>query len=413
MTDAKWGAASEGHGERRRLLRPRIIGFGLGLTVCCILAGLAVWTWTSWGEPSGDPLERGWQAAANGDLAKASQCLTELKQQPNRQVHAKFLRAVLILKRGFPYPALSEFEQIKDDPKLRVRALTSIGEAWYRLGRHYEVKAALEEALKHDPEAVDAHRWLAASYYDLGAIHEAVHHLKRTAELDLADQRPSRLLGLIHKDYERYEEAIPHYVESLSRKDDQPDWIQVRQELAACQVKARRHRDALATLASCPDSPGVLVLRAECHQAIGEIRLSKTEIDKALATDPDNLDGLLLQATMLLEEKRHDEAIEVLQRAAHKHPQDYTVHFKLAQAHAQLNHAAEAAAEQKIADRIRDVRRVFAELHEAAWNNPEDIRIRLRLAQLAKELGRPDLEDVWLKSAAALRPVAVEPSEVE
>jgi tetratricopeptide (TPR) repeat protein len=162
-------------------------------------------------------------------------------------------------------PALAELDELADapdleKPDLKFHALLLRGEAWHRLGRHLEAQTALLAALQIDEDAVDAHRWLGASYYDLGAIHQAVHHLKRTAELDPADQRPPRLLGLIHKDYERFEEAAGFYAESLRRKNDQPDWEEVRLEMASCQVKLRRHREALESLQPCPESAESLVL---------------------------------------------------------------------------------------------------------------------------------------------------------
>jgi hypothetical protein len=52
------------------------------------------------------------------------------------------------------------------------------------------------------------------------------------------------------------------------------------------------------------------------------------------------------------------------------------------------------------------VRKEFADLHQAAWDRPGDVQVRLRLATLAQELDRPDLADVWLRSAAALQPLA-------
>jgi thioredoxin-like negative regulator of GroEL len=107
----------------------------------------------------------------------------------------------------------------------------------------------------------------------------------------------------------------------------------------------------------------------------------------------------------LLEEAKYDEAIETLQRAVASNPRDYMAHFKLAQAYAQADQPKLAAAEQATAEKIRRIRKEFSDLHQVAWNNPHDIRTRLRLAQLAKELGREDLEQTWLKSAAALQPL--------
>jgi tetratricopeptide (TPR) repeat protein len=307
---------------------------------------------------------------------------------------------------GYYYPGIDELAKLQDRPQFQARAQTLIGEAWYYLGRHVEAQTALHQALEADPTAIDAHRWLAASYYDMGAVPGALHHLNRTAELDPSDYRPLRLLGLVHKDYERYEDAIPMYEESLRRKADQSDWDQVRRELAACQIKLRRYRDALKSLQPCPPSADVLVLRGECFHALGETEAAKDSLRDALDVEPKHLSALVLQGSILLEEGAYDQAIESFLTAIERHPKDYMAHFKLAQAYAQADKPELAAAERKTAEDIREIRKVFADLHKAAWDDPGNMRIRLHLAQLAKELGRPDLEAMWLKAAAALEPTA-------
>jgi tetratricopeptide (TPR) repeat protein len=372
-------------------------------------AGSALW-WTFRTRQT-DSFKAALAAVDRGDLPVARQYLAELRASAEHQSQATLIRGALLLRKGHYYPALDELEEVQGHPDLKIAALKLIGQAWYHLGRHVEAQAAFKEVLKADPNAVEAHRWLAASYYDLGAIHDALDHLKRTAELDLGDPRPHRLLGLIYKDYERYDDAVPCYEESLRRKGDQPDWADVRQELAACQLKLRRFRDALATLAPCPASAEANVLRAECQHAIGQTSLAKESLDAALKQDIGNLDGMLLRGTILLEEGDATAAVKVFQRAAQVRPKDYLAHFKLAQAYSQAGKQDRAQIEQKLADQIREVRKEFADLHQAAWDRPRDFQVRLRLATLAQELDRPDLADVWLRSAAALQPLAIPDSE--
>ena len=135
--------------------------------------------------------------------------------------------------------------------------------------RGAEVSRSVAAVLAEDPDSVDAHRLLAAMYYDAGVIPQAIRHLEETARLAPADHRPSRLLGLVHSDYERYDDAVGHYVESLTRAPDQADRDDVLAEMAACEVKLRRHREALATLdrLSAPTDASE-ALRAESLAAV-------------------------------------------------------------------------------------------------------------------------------------------------
>jgi tetratricopeptide (TPR) repeat protein len=328
----------------------------------------------------------------------------ELKSSQGTSAESHFLRGAMLLEKGFWHPAIDELDQARQKPDLAIESLTLIGQAWYRLGRHIEAQAALKLVLKQEPDNVDAHRWLAASYYDLGAVGDALLHLQRTADLDPVDPRPLRLLGLIHKDFGQYEAAIPYYEESLRRKSDQADVVEIRVELASCQVETRRYNDALKTLEQCPNSAEFNVLRAKCHYAQGRTRLAKAALLVALEQDSDSLDGLLLHGTILLEDGDIAKAIDAFQRAIKTQPKDYTAHFKLAQAYAHAGDDERSKIEQEMAEKIRVIRHEFAQLHKAAWERRGDAAVRLRLATLARELDRPDLADVWLRSAAALQP---------
>ncbi len=387
----------------------RAVRVGAALVVLLALAGGA-WAWWNAPPSSATLIADGLAAASRGDLPAARNCLAHLRQRPGSESSVTLLRGVLLVKNGYAYPALIELAKVQEVPECREAALAARGEAWYRLGRQVEAQAELQRALELNANAVDVHRWLAASYYDLGAIHNAMEHLKRVAALDEQDYRSLRLMGLIHKDYERYDEAVGFYQEALQRGASAADAAPMREELAECQLKLREFQEALESLTPCAPSPRVLALRAEAHWGGGQPAEASRLLEQALAADPAHLESLLLRGTILLEESQSAEAINTLEAAVAAAPRDHRGRMKLAQALALAGRHEQAAAEQKQADHLREVRRVFAELHEAAWDNPEDAQVRLRLAQLAGELGRPDLEQVWLKAAAALQPAALQPA---
>jgi tetratricopeptide (TPR) repeat protein len=316
----------------------------------------------------------------------------------------------MLLQRGHFLLAVDHLKQAADDSRFRKLARIRLGEAWYRLGRHLEAQDAWEQVLQEDPDDLGAHRWLAASYYDLGAVQHALGHLERIAQLDPEDPRPHRLLGLINKDYERYEKAAPCYRESLRRKADQPAAQEIKEELAECLCRLQDHRGALEVLENSAHTTKATTLTAECRHALGDAPTARKLLKDVFRTDPSNLDALLLEGTMLLEEKQAEAAVAVFEKAVQMHPKDFTAHFKLSQAYAQAGNAASAKESGKIAEEIRKVRKEFADLHQVAWDNPLERQVRLRLADLAKELDRPDLAEVWIKSANALLPPANPPT---
>lgn len=395
-------AKPENAARPRRVFRLRRLPL-----VCTAVAAVSVATMLAArrhdaGSPT-DAFQKAVAALKRGDWSLARRFVREKALQSTPQ--ASFLRGAMLLDKEYFYPALEELAKGRQAPGLEIASHTLMAEAWYRLGRHVEARVALHEVLRQKPDSIEGHRWLAASYYDLGDFRSAVDHLKRTAELDPNDARPLRLLGLIYKDFSQYKEAIAAYEESLRRNADQPDAADVRLELASCQVEDRRYRDALATLENCADRPEYEVLRAQCFYADGNMAAAKAALDNALDQQGDNLDGLHFQGILLLEAGDAREAIEPFRKAIEAYPQDYVAHFKLSQAYGQIGNQELAKAELEKSQEIRSLLDEFSRLHAAAWERPDDGEVRLRLAELAKQLDRPELAEVWLRSAAALRPL--------
>ncbi len=347
-----------------------------------------------------------WEAVDREDGAAARQAIRSLRERGAAGL-AGVVQARLLVARGFSRPALDLLAALPadktaaDDADL-VRLVHLVrGEAAYRLRLYPLAEQELNAVLAATPDSVDAHRLLAAMTYDAGAIPAAIEHLEATARLAPTDPRPKRLLGLIHNDYERYPEAVEYYEESLRRSPDQADRNEVLLEMAGSLVKLHRHREALATLDKLAGSAADL-LRAECLLAIGDRGAARGIVNRILETSPDDLGALRLEGSIDLEDGNPQGAVRPLERGVAKHPRDYLVRLKLAQAYAGAGREADADAARAEAERIRALRREFADLHQEAWAHPGDADVRRRLATMAADLDRPDLEQVWLEAAAAV-----------
>ena len=389
---------SGGCSERARAWRPLAWG-GIAGVVMVFLAAAVWWYLQPKAVSDSQLFVVGLKAAEWGEFAAARSVIRGLRER-GREEHAAIVLAKTLIAKGFYQPAV-EVMSGSEEVSLETQRLLLLAEIAQREGRHRAVEEMLKPILKSEPELLDAHRLLAASYYDLGVIDGALRHLAAVARLDLSDPRPLRLLGLIYSDYELYAEAIPFYVESLRRSPDQPDRNDLLLELATCHEKQRQYSEALDAIALRPSSPSVEVLKARCMLALGRREAAREVVATVLRNAPNDIEASLLEGSILLEDGDAQAAIRPLRIAA-SDQHHYVAHFNLAKALTAVGLDDEASKEREVATRIRESRKKFADLHKAAWENPKDPDVRLQLAETAATLGRPDLEAVWRAAARSL-----------
>jgi tetratricopeptide (TPR) repeat protein len=266
--------------------------------VVLVVAGLLAVTAYRYSDRPERHFELGLQALEAHDLRRLRAEALALQGRSGFEPHARLLQGAWLLRVDKPRDALEELKDAVEHPQTRFQALVLAGEALCRVKQYRQAEQVLREALGIDPEHAAAHRWMAAIYYDLGAINDALHHLEKLGDLAQDDPRPYRLMGLIYKDLEEYSRAETAYQESLRRSRRQPDLQEILVELATVQVKLNRYEATLNTLSSCRPSPEVLTLRAECHLFLGRSAQAKELVDRALEEAHQHVPALLLQGAI-------------------------------------------------------------------------------------------------------------------
>jgi len=367
-----------------------------------VVAAVFGWSWYA-----GRPERRFEQALAALDAGRfdvVQRELATLEGATGYEPHQHFLRGAMLLSKRQYYPALDEFGLCVDCPELRVRTLTLSGQALYHVKRHLDAVRLLVQAVEAEPESVEARRWLASAYYDLGLTEQSIAELTAVAELAPADPRPHRLMGLMYKDFEHYDVAIQRYQESLRRDPDQPDRERMLLEMADCQIKLQYVDDALATLAQCRPSPERWHREAECHFNAGRTAEARGLVDQTLRQSPADLTALILSGEISLGEGNAAAAVDAFSRAVTAYPKDYAVHYRLSQAYRRAGRAAEAEQHARAAEELRKIRLEFSNLHAKAAQEPNNAEVRCRIGVLAMQLDRPDLARVWFQAALAINP---------
>jgi tetratricopeptide (TPR) repeat protein len=397
-------------------------GGRLALVLGCLagvasLAGGGVW-WYRTTRPA-YLLRQGQEALRGGDLAGAHQ-LADRLEAGGAADHAHLLRGEAFFREAGPHlgtpeehaalpllqRAVREFNQIHDQGALRLEAAALSGQCILYAKNPAEAARVFRFVLEQKPDHIDAHRGLAAVYYDQGADLLAVRHLEEVARLDPHDGRAHRLMGRIYKERAaQHDKAIPCYREALRRHLSPPVAEQVREELAECLVREGDFAEGLEVLeGSNPPADRqakVLALRGECLHGLGRPERARSVVEQALTTHPDSLDLLRVSGRLHLDANEARAAARHLARAAALDRSDYRSRHLLALVYERLGRRDEAAEQRRLVEETRERLKKVTQLSGEVASNPWDASLHLRLAELCDQLGKSAEAEMWRRSAAA------------
>lgn len=347
---------------------------------------------------------RGRRALRAGDWQTVLRESRRLRATPEYEPQGRLLYGLYLAECGRPDEALPHLQRAAQGRAVAVEALTAIAENQYRLGRYLDSIEAAREALSHNGATLDARRWLAAAYYDLGAIDHAVEELTRISADAPEDARPERLLGLIHLDLEEFSRAAEHLRETLRRDPRQPEREEVLGELADSLVKLSRFDEALASLQDTEPTAKTLTLAAECEQGMGRTDAAQKLLGDALERDPHYVPAYLRLGALMLFLGNVDAAVRAAETAVELSPFSSVAHFQLSQAYLKQGESAKAAEQLQLMAEASRLETEFSALHAAAAREPTNADVRYRTGVLAQKLGKPELARIWLQAALSIEP---------
>jgi tetratricopeptide (TPR) repeat protein len=351
----------------RRLL----VGTLALIVALAAVAGVAAW-WHYTTRPD-YLLQQGQEALHRGRPDKAER-LAQRLEILGWDDHARLLRGEAFLRDHQFDRALYELNQIQDRGDLLVEASVIYGLAFLSVQRLWEAEKLLRHVLSKQPDRLEAHRGLAAIYYDQGALMLAVRQGEECARLEPRKGYPYRFLGVIFKDLARYAEARAAYEQALERELSAQQGADVKEGLAEVLVLQKEYTQALKLLEDCPSAltskPTMLACRAECLWTLDRAEESKRLLNEALQVD------------------HHDSVSR----------------YQLVQAYQRLGRAKEAALQQQLLKQTQDYLTELTKLNEEIAQRPWDGAVRTRLAEVCDKLDKPELAAMWRRAAAASLP---------
>jgi tetratricopeptide (TPR) repeat protein len=350
-------------------------------------------------------LKQGQEALYHGDIYEADRCAASLEAAGYAD-HAHLLRGQIYLHQGQLNPAVVEYNQI-DHENVDVLAPASLiyGLALLSVNRLVEAEKFLVYVASTRPEEKDAHRGLAAIYYDRGAMENALPHLQRWIDLDPEEGRSHRFMALIFKDMSVYAESADHYRQALKLRLPVKDRKEAIAEFAEVLLQMNEYEECLACLdgypgPEAPPAP-ILELRAECLKGMGRGSEALQALEQAQKKAPPSLRWQRVRAQLYIDAGDFPAAIGLLEKALRIDPHDVTCRHHLALAYAQVGRKQEAAEQGRLLDQSRRLYQELSELNTQDMLKPTDAAVRRKLAEVCNRLSKPELAQMWLRAAEA------------
>lgn len=320
------------------------------------------------------------------------------------KLESQLLRGIVQMRAGEPEAALRILGSLRPEGKIRFPLLLAVGEAYYRAGRFTDAERIYLQVADEKPASAAAHRWLATIYHELGAMQASGRELLKVAELEPDDFFAYRLMGLLYlKDYGKHQEAADVYRMALARNPPAKHLQAIRTELAESLVGLSDYAGALEVLEAAEEDSLVLGIKAECRWSRGEIDEAARLLERAKALNPDARAVLFLSASMAMEGKNPEAALEPLRTLIERDPLDHQACYLLMGAYQRLGDKAAVAAEVKRMDEAKARRKKLADLYSEVMQRPRDAEIREELAELCDQFGKPGMARIWRRAADELR----------
>lgn len=384
----------------------RVLVGALALTIA-VGAALEVRAWWYRTTRPNYRLRQGQEALRQGRPDKADR-LAQRLEADGYSDHAHLLRGEAFLRDHQLALAVDELQQIRDRGDLFVEASAIYGLAFFSVKRLFEAEKLLRTVVAKRPDHLDAHRGLAAIYFDQGALTLAVRHAQECARLEPHKGYPFWFMGVIYKDLGQYSSARAAYQQALDRELSPEQRDEAKEGLAEVLVLQKEYAEGLKILQDCPasviDKPKMRACRAECLWGLDRGAEAQLLLDEALKEHPHAPDLLRLRAKLYLNANEPRQAAALLEQALRLDRHDYVSRYQLAQAYQMLGRPTDAAEQQQLCKQTQEYLAELTSLNEKINARPWDAAVRTRLAEVCDQLDKPDLAAMWRRAAAAVLP---------
>jgi len=342
-------------------------------------------------------------------------------------------------------------EAIKADPTTPLLT-EELSEFYIAAGRFREAQNEAEEALKQNPNDVNAHRMLARifthqigdqqNHIDEAMLHKASAEYLKITELDTKDIDALVMLGRLQKIEQKSAEAEKSYRKALVIDPDNEEALVGLASVLADSGHNEEAADILKKLAEKNPSQESLRRLAASYEQMKEYSMAAETLSRALAANPaDATDLKRAIADYQVKAKKFDAALKTYQEIVKEEPKDANSYVQMSLIYLEMhnfpmarqmedkaksiepdnieiryNEVAVLEREGRYKDAIDVLKDILATTTRKTYNAPQrEIRVQLlrRLALLSKTTDQTDVAVETYRQIQNLAPDDAPIEEVE
>lgn len=223
------------------------------------------------------------------------------------------------------------------------QAHVCLGVALYGKGMVNEAIQEYRHALKLNPDRVDTHYNLGLALSDAGRINEATREYEAVLQISPGHPDAHNNLGFILARQGRLDEAIHHYYKAL---DGRQSFDKARMNLVDAFEEKGEMEKGIGLMKEAADfepaNPLLHIRLAEIYRKQGDIVNATGAYEQALSADRNNVQTLHGLAVLYAEQRRYDDAMDMMKRLSFLRPLDPLVDYNISCLYARQGKAVEA-----------------------------------------------------------------------
>jgi hypothetical protein len=324
----------------------------------------------------------------------------KLANYPEFANKKKFLDGLLLLGNSRPLKAIDLFKQAAEEPAIQNRAMMMLGTAYAQAD---DIKLSVETfqaVLKADSNSDDARFRLASICKDLMAFDLALPELDILINNKYKLSQTLKFRGDIRFDRRQFAEAASDYEAAIKADKNNPANSLIAERLVKCCVELGDLKRG-EEFASMLEQSSAVFFEAEKLLQAGELQKLSTMLDRIRKESGFDHRGHIIYGKMMLKHGTPEKAAEGLAglkqglRMVTRNAALYKVVAELARAAG--NEEVATAAQQNV-DQLQKLDQEFVNQLAVVSRTLDGYEDRLKLAELAKEIGDFDFAVVVYQS---------------